>query len=229
MIKKLLACCIVIALLIGGANTFGPSLAAEGLYQALSQKMELAPEDVQVIASPGGKVFLGSIDKVQVHANQFTVGKVQFENFDCVLENVQFAPIDTIVTQRLAITHADRGEMTASVRRDALRDFLVKKIDGLSNVTVDFQDDLIHVEGDLEVGGLFTAHAKIDGTFGMNGTKLMFIPKDMTVEGMGLRYSSNSIGNAEIYDFKTFPLGMQPDKVTMDGDVLTIHGQIRNS
>lgn len=63
----------------------------------------------------------------------------------------------------------------------------------------------------------------------MNGTKLMFIPKDMTVEGMGLRYSSNSIGNAEIYDFKTFPLGMQPDKVTMDGDVLTIHGQIRNS
>lgn len=229
MIKKILACCIIIALIIGGANTFGPNLAAEGLYQALSQKMELAPDDVNVMATPGGKVFLGNIDEVQVHANQFTVGKVQFESFDCILKNVQFDPIDTLVSQRLAITHADYGEMTASVKRDALRDFLVKKIDGLSNVTVDFQDNLIHVEGDLEVGGLFTAHANIDGTFGMNGTKLMFIPQNMTVEGLGIKYSSSSIGNAEIYDFQTFPLGMQPDKVTMDGDVLTIHGQIRNS
>lgn len=228
MMKKIIAFCIAVGCLIGGANVFGPSLAAEGIYQALSQKMELSPQDVQVHSSPGAEVFFGQLDEVQVHVDTFAVGDVPFERFDCVLRNVQFDPLDSLMDQRLVIRHADRGDMTASVRCEALRQFLLKRLDDLSDVSVTFADNEIVAAGDLKIGGFLSAHATIRGAFGMNGSKLMFIPSNITVEGLGMKYSGN-IGSAEIYDFQSFPLGLQPDDVTMDGDFLTIRGQIRNS
>lgn len=226
--KKLLMLCILAALLIGGANTFGPTLAEEGIYQALSQKMALNRDDVHVMARPGGNVFLGKLDEVQIHSNQFQVGSIPFEQFDCVLEGVTFSPVDTLLEQRLAISGAQSGTMTASVRRDALQQFLVQKIDGISDADVTFSGNSVVVSGTIPVGGLFSARAVVKGAFGMNGTKLMFIPQHVTVEGLGMTYDGLKLGDAEVYDFKAFPLGIQPDKVTMDGDLLTIHGQVRN-
>lgn len=229
MIKQLLAIGIVAALLVGGANTVGPTLAEEGVYQALSQKMTLRRDDVHVTASPGGEVFLGKLDTVQIHSNQFQVGDIPFESFDCVLEHVTFDPVATVANQNLTLGQADRGEMTATVRRDALEKFLLQKVDNLSDASVEFAGKTVIISGTLPVGGIFSAHAVIRGAFGMNGTKLMFIPQGVTVEGLGLKYKADNIGDAEIYDFKAFPLGIQPDSVTMDGDLLTIHGQVRNS
>lgn len=228
MIKKTGILCLVLVLLGVGANVMGPDLAAEGLYQALSQHMELAPQDVQVHASPGAKVFAGQADNIQVHANRVSVNSVPFENFNCSLENVQFDLADTILEQRLSIISADRGEITASVRREDLRRFLMNKIDELSDVQVEFRDNEVFISGSMDVGGLFTAHASVSGAFGMKESKLMFIPDHVEVEGLGMTYRSTHIGSAEIYDFQSFPLGIQPDRVTMDGDVLTIYGQINN-
>lgn len=227
--KNVLLLCIIAALLVGGANTFGPTLAEEGVYQALSQKMVLQRDDVHVKAQPGGEVFFGTLDEVQVHSNQFTVGDIPFESFNCVLEQVTFDPVDTLLSQRLSLTGAKSGEMTATVRRDALEQFLVKKIDGISDADVEFTGRQVVVSGTIPVGGLFSAHAVIRGAFGMNGTKLMFIPQQVTVEGLGMKYDGLKLGEAEIYDFHSFPLGIQPDRVTMDGDTLTIHGQVKNA
>ncbi len=57
----------------------------------------------------------------------------------------------------------------------------------------------------------------------------MFIPSSVTVEGMGMQISTTQMAHAEIYDFAGFPLGIQPDRVTMRDGLLTIHGQVSNS
>ena len=63
----------------------------------------------------------------------------------------------------------------------------------------------------------------------MKGSKLMFIPSSVNVEGMGVQVSATQLANVEIYDFAGFPLGIQPDRVTMRDGILTIHGQVSNS
>ena len=45
----------------------------------------------------------------------------------------------------------------------------------------------------------------------------------------GMQISTTQMANAEIYDFAGFPLGIQPDSVTMRDGLLTIHGQVSNS
>lgn len=57
----------------------------------------------------------------------------------------------------------------------------------------------------------------------------MFIPSDISVAGMGIKYNAKNLGDVEIYDFSQFPLGIQPDSVTMRDGVLTVHGQVSNS
>lgn len=94
---------------------------------------------------------------------------------------------------------------------------------------VSFEDDAVRVQGRVKLGGLVSAQADVRGHFGMKGSKLMFIPSSVTVEGMGMQISTTQMASADIYDFAGFPLGIQPDSVTMRDGLLTIHGQVSNS
>ena len=228
--KKLSILLVIFAVFFWGANQYAPQLAASGLYHALSTKMELQPDDVTVQASTGLKVLLGELDAIEIHGNTFRVGDLKFEQFDCQLQDVAFSPLDSLTSQTLTVLHAQRGEMTASIRQEELQQFLLDKVKGLSDTTISFENDDIIVRGTIRIGGGFlTAHAVIRGHFGMNGTKLMFIPSDVAIEGLGLTYSSKNIGNIEVYDFSGFPLGIVPDRVMLRDDRIIIHGRISNS
>ena len=97
------------------------------------------------------------------------------------------------------------------------------------SATLNLHSDDVRVQGRVKLGGLVSAQADVRGHFGMKGSKLMFIPSSVTVEGMGMQISTTQMANAEIYDFAEFPLGIQPDSVTMRDGLLTIHGQVSNS
>lgn len=223
--KKLITVIVVAAALFIGINGFAPKVAEVALQYALSQRMDIKPEDVRVEADPGVKVLLGEIDAVRVHGADFRVGGLMFDRFDCDLQGVRFSPLQALFDQQITLASASQGEMTASVRSSELKNFLVEKVDGLKDVSVVFHGDTIEVSGSAKLGGLVDAHAVIRGRFGMDHQKLMFIPDDVTVEGFGMKYSARGLGSAEVYDFGEFPLGIVPDSVTMHGDVLTIHGQ----
>ena len=216
--KKWMIFFVIVAALLVGANSYAPQLAEAGLCQALSATLNLHSDDVRVQASPGAKIFLGDIDAITVHANNFQAGDLTFAHFDCNLYGVHFKPL-------LALS----GEMTASIRSEELEKFLVKKVQGLTDPQVSFEDDAVRVQGRVKLGGLVSAQADVRGHFGMKGSKLMFIPSSVTVEGMGMQISTTQMANAEIYDFAEFPLGIQPDSVTMRDGLLTIHGQVSNS
>ena len=223
--KKLITLLIIAAAVLVGVHAFGPKTAEVALHYALSQKMDLKPEDVRVEASPGMKVLLGELDAVSVHGKAFRVGGLMFDSFDCDLQGVKFSPMDALLDQQMTLASAAHGEMSASVSSNELRNFLVEKVDGLKDVSVVFLGDTIEVSGSAKLGGLLNARAVIHGRFGMDEKKLMFIPDDVTVEGFGMKYRARGLGSAEVYDFSEFPLGIVPDSVTMHGDVLTIHGQ----
>ena len=196
--KKWMIFFVIVAALLVGANSYAPQLAEAGLCQALSATLNLHSDDVRVQASPGAKIFLGDIDAITVHANNFQAGDLTFAHFDCNLY-------------------------------EELEKFLVKKVQGLTDPQVSFEDDAVRVQGRVKLGGLVSAQADVRGHFGMKGSKLMFIPSSVTVEGMGMQISTTQMANAEIYDFAEFPLGIQPDSVTMRDGLLTIHGQVSNS
>lgn len=228
--KKLTILLVIIAIFFWGVNQYAPQFAAAGLYHALSSKMELQPDDVTVQASPGLKVVLGELDSIEIHGKTFRIGGLQFKRFDCQLKGVAFSPLDSLTNQTVTVLHAKSGEMTASIRREELQQFLLDKVKGLSDATIAFENDDVVVRGTISVGGGFlTARAVIRGQFGMNGTKLMFIPSDVAVEGLGITYSSKHIGNIEVYDFNGFPLGIVPDSVMLRDDRIMIHGRISNS
>lgn len=227
--KKLITLIVIAAAVLVGVNVFGPKTAEVALHYALSQNMDIKPEDVRVEASPGMKVLFGELDTVSVHGTAFRVGGLLFDRFDCDLQDVHFSPLNALLDQQMTLASAASGEMTASVRSSELQDFLIHKVDGLKDVSVGFLGDTIEVSGSAKLGGLVDAHAVIRGRFGMDNQKLMFIPDDVTVEGFGMKYSARGLGSAEVYDFSTFPLGIVPDSVTMHGDVLTIHGQTGRS
>ena len=210
--KKWMIFFVIVAALLVGANSYAPQLAEAGLCQALSATLNLHSDDVRVQASPGAKIFLGDIDAITVHANNFQAGDLTFAHFDCNLYGVHFKPLLALADQEVRVTRAESGEMTASIRSEELEKFLVKK-----------------VQGRVKLGGLVSAQADVRGHFGMKGSKLMFIPSSVTVEGMGMQISTTQMANAEIYDFAGFPLGIQPDSVTMRDGLLTIHGQVSNS
>ena len=87
--KKLITLLIITAAVLVGVNAFGPKTAEVALHYALSQKMDLKPEDVRVEASPGMKVLLGELDAVSVHGKAFRVGGLMFDSFDCDLQGVK--------------------------------------------------------------------------------------------------------------------------------------------
>ncbi|WP_298589093.1 LmeA family phospholipid-binding protein [uncultured Megasphaera sp.] len=227
--KKWMIFFVIVAALLVGANSYAPQLAEVGLCQALSATLNLHSDDVRVQASPGVKIFLGDIDAITVHANNFQAGDLTFAHFDCNLYGVHFKPLLALADQEVRVTRAESGEMTASIRSEELEKFLVKKVQGLTDPQVSFEDDAVRVQGRVKLGGLVSAQADVRGHFGMKGSKLMFIPSSVTVEGMGMQISTTQMANAEIYDFAGFPLGIQPDSVTMRDGLLTIHGQVSNS
>ena len=51
--------------------------------------------------------------------------------------------------------------MTASIRREDLEAYLVKKIDGLSDPSVTFEGDSVRVQGKVKLGGLVSARADV--------------------------------------------------------------------
>ena len=227
--KKWIIVCVLAAVFLVGANSFAPQLAEVGLSQALSAKFNLQNDDVRVQASPGAKIFLGDIDAVTVHATNFMAGDLKFANFDSNLYGVHFQPLQALVYQELRVTRVESGDMAASIRREDLEDYLVKKIDGVTDPSVSFEGDSVRVQGKVKLGGLVSARADVRGHFGMKGTKLMFIPETVTVEGLGMQVSTTKLASAEIYDFTDFPLGIQPDRVVLHDGLLTIHGQVSNS
>lgn len=227
--KKWIVFFLIVAALLVGANSYAPTLAEAGLYAALSSKFGLHNNDIHVQASPGAKIFLGDMDAVTLHAENIKVGDLKFSQFDCNLYDVTFDPLAALLDHKVQLNHAQSGEMTASVRSDELEKFLAENIQGLDHPQVSFENDAVRVAGDLSIGGLLSAHADVRGHFGMQGHKLMFIPSDVSIEGMGVKYNAKNLASAEIYDFSKFPLGIQPDSVTMRDGVLTIHGQVSNS
>lgn len=227
--KKIILLFVVLAALLTGANAYAPQLVKTGLYYTLSEKMDLNMDDIEVTASPGAKCLLGEIDAVRIHSRSFRVGDLLFDSLDCTLQDVRFDPAAVVLDQRLTVTRAGSGEMTASVSSEELRRFLMHKMSDLSDVDIAFQGDVVVVTGTAKVGGILPAHATVQGRFGMQGSKLLFIPDDISVESMGMKYTSNRMGKTEIYDFQKFPLGMVPDRVTMQDNVLTIHGRVTNS
>lgn len=227
--KKLSIILLILAALLFGADQYAPQLAAAGLYHALSVKMELQPDDVQVQAVPGLKVLAGDLDAVEVHGTNFRVGGLLFDQFNCRLTGVAFSPWDSLADQKLTVLHAQSGDMSATIQRDALQQFLLDNVKGLSDADVTFDNDNVIVQGTIRAGSFLTARAVIQGHFGMNGTKLMFVPSDVAVEGLGLTYSSKHIGNIEVYDFSGFPLGIVPDRVVLRDNQITIHGRVSNS
>ena len=130
--KKLITLLIIAAAVLVGVNAFGPKTAEVALHYALSQKMDLKPEDVRVEASPGMKV-LGELDAVSVHGKAFRVGGLMFDSFDCDLQGVKFSPMDALLDQQMTLASAAHGEMSASVSSNELRNFLVEKVDGLKD------------------------------------------------------------------------------------------------
>jgi hypothetical protein len=225
--KKLIIFLICIGSFAYGANQYAPQLAEEGLYHSLQNSMQLRRSDVKVKAQPGIKILTGSMDSVQIHGQDVQVGSIKLTSFDCNLQGVHFSPQASLIDGKLIIMRAESGDMTASIRSEDLRKFLIDKVDTLSNVKVVFDDDTAYVTGTMSLGGIIEAKASIRGQFGMQEKKLMFIPTNVSVEGMGMAYKMKS-PSVEIYDFSNFPLGILPDTVTMQHDMLTIHGRVRN-
>jgi hypothetical protein len=227
--KKLSILCVIAAVLIIGANALAPSVVEQGLYYALSDNMEIQPADVQVTAQPGLKVLSGNLDSVRVHSQKFKVKDMTFDSLDCSLQQTRFSLLSGGRVGHMVLTDADSGELTATVRSEELEKFLVRKIEKLSDPTVSLENDQVHVTGTVAVGGFLKAKADLRGTFAMKGSKLMFIPSSMTIDGMGKTFSNTSTAGIEVYDFKDFPLGIQPDSVTMRDHVLTIYGSIHHT
>ena len=227
--KRWIIVCVLAAVFLVGANSFAPQLAEVGLSQALSTKFNLQNDDVRVQASPGAKIFLGDIDAVTVHATNFMAGDLKFANFDSNLYGVHFQPLQALVYQELRVTRVDRRgyDGVHSPRR-------LRGLSGQENRRPErseryLEGDSVRVQGKVKLGGLVSARADVRGHFGMKGTKLMFIPEAVTVEGLGMQVSSTKLASAEIYDFTDFPLGIQPDRVVLHDGLLTIHGQVSNS
>ncbi len=227
--KRILILAVIAAAVLIGLNAGAPKIAEIALHQTLSQKMDLRPEAVAVNASPGIKAFLGEVDSISVHGERFRIGGLLFDRFDCDLQGVQFAPLHLLLQQQVSVVHAESGELSASMQCEELRNFLLEKIDDLSEATVTVSGDALEIQGTGKLGGIVKTKAAVRGRFGMERKKLMFIPEHLSVEGFGIRYRSSRIGKVEVYDFGEFPLGIVPDSVTFDGDRLTIHGTAGNS
>lgn len=226
--KKLVIVVIIAAALIMGTNQYGPQLVQTALYHALSTKMQLRPQDIQIEASPGAKVLLGELDRVEIHGTQLHVGRLHFESLDCHLRDVTFSPVQSITGGHLSVLTTRQGDMTAVIDRSELRQYLIKRVEHISNADVSFEGDHIVVGGTVQVGGgMLTAYATMAGRIEMKNTKLMFIPSELSVEGWGMKYNSKRLDDVEVYDFNDLPLGIVPDRVTIDGDRLIIHGVVK--
>lgn len=227
--KKLIILCVVFAVLLFGVNMLAPTAAEQGFYHSLTSKTDIRPGDLQVTASPGLKVLFGDLDTVAVHRENLHIEDVQFDRFDCQLEGVHYSLADSIINGRMAVASAQSGELTAVISNESLQDFLVRKVDKLSDPQVSFDNDRIQVSGVVNVGGVLKARAELRGTFSMKGSKLMFVPESINIDGLGKSFSTMKPTNIEVYDFGKFPLGIQPDSVTMDNQVLTIHGSVHHT
>ena len=221
------AACIVIVLL--GLNLAAPQLAEYGLYRALSQKMEMQRQDVQVSASPGLSVLAGRLDRVQASGSNFKVGKLRFQSLQAELAQVTFRPLDSLSSGRLTVESAAAGELTATVTEEDLRTYLQKQVRGADSIEVTFRGQDVHLSGNIKAGGFLKGHMDITGRFGMEGTKLMFLPSDVTVSVRGFQLGGNNVGKIALYDFADFPLHMVPDRVTLADGVLTLHGVVNKT
>ncbi len=228
MMKKWMYAAMAVAVILLGLNIAAPRLAAYGLYRGFSRHMEISPDNVLVEASPGLSVLTGRLDRVHAGGDDFRVGKLCFQSFDCTLEGVRFDPLASLMDGRLQAESAEQGELVATVSQDDLSDFIKKQVKGTEQMDVSFDGDTIHVRGKVRVGGFLRADADIAGRFAMEGNKLMFLPEDAAISAKGVRVNASNLARLEVYDFTDFPLHMVPDQVTLDNGLLTLHGRVSN-
>ena len=228
MMKKWMYAAMAVAVILLGLNIAAPRLAAYGLYRGLSRHMEISPDNVLVESSPGLSVLTGRLDRVHAGGDDFRVGKLRFQSFDCTLEGVRFDPLASLMDGRLQAESAEQGELVATVSQDDLSDFIKKQVKGTEQMDVSFDGDTIHVRGKVRVGGFLRADADIAGRFAMEGNKLMFLPEDAAISVKGVRVNASNLARLEVYDFTDFPLHMVPDQVTLDNGLLTLHGRVSN-
>ena len=226
MKKKWIVTGVIVAALLAGLDLGAPKLAQAGIYQALAEHMEIQPQDVSVTSSPGIEILTGHIDDVQASGDEIRIGKLRVQHMDCNLHGVQFNPIDSVTQHKLVVTSAQSGELNARITSEDLQAYLKQAVKGAKDLSVTFSGDQVHLQGKIRVGGLVNADADISGHFGMEGTKLMFLPSNVTVSALGAKYSGFQLARLEVYDFADFPLGIVPDSITMQGDSLTLHGQV---
>lgn len=228
MNKRVTLCIIAIAILLG-LNVVGPFLAEEGIYQTAARHADIQRGDVRASASPGLKVYAGYLDTLDWESRDFHIGNVPFASITCHLEGVHIDPIESLTIGRVSFSSADKGEFVASVRSADLQDLMVKKVKNVSDGTVSFENGKARVSGIIKLGGVLKARTVITGAFAMEGTKLVFVPQAVNIDGLGSVSGSIHFGNVDVYDFGEFPLGMIPDNVTMEDQLLTIHGKVQHT
>lgn len=227
MIKKIIVFLLLLAGIGAAAEYGGPQMAERGIYYSLGQRLNLEPGAVRVKADPGIKVLFGDLDAVTIHSDSFADGRLSFRSFDCDLRDVRFSPIRSLLDGRFRLLQAGSGTVSASVGSDDLRRFLTERVENLSDVSVDFADDGVHVTGKIKIGGLLTASADMAGQFAVVGDSLCFVPRDVRISAMGMAYQNDSMKKIEVYNFSDFPLGIKADRVVMEDGLLRIYGSIK--
>lgn len=224
MMKKWMLLFLLIGVVLWGANANAPKLAESGISQALSGKMDMQQTTVSVQANPGLKILTGRMDSVSLHGKQVRFGDLQLASLDCDLNDVSFDPLASLTDGKLTVLQARSGELSAAVSGTEVRRFLATKVKDLSDVQVAFEDGTVLVTGRLDMGGVFSFQTRLKGQFTLKNNKLLFIPSEISADGMNVqRYLT--FGSIEVYDFSGFPLGIRPDTVTLQDDLLVIHGQ----
>lgn len=227
MKKSILFGILVAAVIV--INVGAPRLVEYGMYRSLAKKMDMQPQEVYVDTTPGAKALFGYIDTAHAEGHEFTVNGLTFQSLDCNVQGLKYDVVDSLLNQSFRGVSAEKGDLVATVRADDLKEYLRHCIKGAKDLDVSFENDEIRMTGKIKVGGFLTANATISGRFGMEGKKLMFLPKEVTVTGKGMTFSDTRHGRVEVYDFSDFPLGIVPDMVKMENGILTIHGSVSNS
>ena len=130
-------------------------------------------------------MLTGRSDDIQASCDVRRIGKLHVQYMDCNLHGVQFNPIDSGTQHKLVVTSAQSGELNARITSEDLQAYLKQAVKGANDLKVTFSGDQVHLQGKIRVGGLVNADADISGHFGMEGTKLMFLPSNVTVSALG--------------------------------------------
>lgn len=223
MKKLLFVLFLIVAVVLGAAWFFLPSLVKDGLESYLHDTIPMEKVQVEMEHQNPFTLLSGEVDSISAKGEKVVLGDLTYDRVNIELKNLQFDVKQLLTDKKFIVQRIEGGNIEMSVSESALQEYLSKELSHFKNIAVGITPKQLEVAGDVNLAGLMSGRVEIMGEALLSDNKLFIHPNGLRFNSMGISgLTSQVMKPIEVYDFRKFPIPVAANKVEMKPGEVTV-------